>query len=113
MKKWTVVIILVVVGILAAIVAVEYLTVPIHKLPSFLGGKHHTKGHYKRRGELLVVIAVVVFGAAGYLAYRIRAVGSSTRPAAPVGPQPQATSAGTILSAPAPAPETPEAPTDG
>src|SRR5664280_1390688 len=71
MKKWIGVIALTVVGILAAIVAIEYLTVPIHSVPTFLGGKH-VRGHYQRRGSALLVLAVVAFGGAAYWTVRIR-----------------------------------------
>jgi len=69
--KWIGIAVLAVIGILALIVGIEWLTVPIHKLPSFLGQKKG-RGHYKRRGEALVVFGVVVIGVAAYLGYRLR-----------------------------------------
>jgi len=64
LMKWIGVIVLAIIGILAAIVAVEYLTLPIHSLPSMLGGKtnlvhgHHVRGHYHKRGYVSLVIAI-------------------------------------------------------
>jgi hypothetical protein len=108
--KWIGVIVLAIIGILAAIVAVEYLTQPIHSLPSMLGGKsqlvhgHHVRGHYHKRGYLAIVIAVIAFAGAIFWAIRIRASGASggsapvkTSTAAP------AASADTLLSNPTPA----------
>ena len=69
--KWFWVIVLVVVGILAALVAVEYLTVSIHAVPSFLG-RRHGRGHFRKRGAAAAFIAVVAFVGAGYLIYRTR-----------------------------------------
>ena len=34
--KWVLVIVLAIIGVLAAIVAIEYFVVPIHSLPSFI-----------------------------------------------------------------------------
>ncbi len=69
--KWIGIAVLAIVGILALIVGIEWLTVPIHKLPSFLGQKHG-RGHYKRRGEAAVVFGVVALAVTAYLAYRMR-----------------------------------------
>ena len=69
--KWIWVIILAIIGILAAIVAVEYLTVSIGHLPSFIpGGKPGHHGHYHKRGAIAAVIAFVALVVAGYLTYR-------------------------------------------
>jgi heme A synthase len=74
--KWIWVILLVIVGALATYVAVEYLTVSIHSLPSFLPGHelmvhgHKARGHEHKRGAIAAFIALVAFVAAGYLAYR-------------------------------------------
>jgi hypothetical protein len=73
MKKWIWVIILAIVGILAAIVAIEYLTVSIGHLPSFIPGrKAKAHGHYHKRGAIAALIAVIAFGYAIFLAIRIR-----------------------------------------
>jgi hypothetical protein len=107
--KWIGVIVLAIIGILAVIVAVEYLTLPIHSLPSMLGGKtalvngHKPRGHYHKRGYIAVVIAILAFGGAIYWAIRIRA-GGSTGGAAPVkaGTAAPAASADALLSNPTP-----------
>ena len=70
--KWLGIILLTILGVVAAIVAVEYLTVPIHSLPSFIPGKHRANGHYHKRGAVAAVIAIAAFVAAGYWAYRLR-----------------------------------------
>ena len=69
--KWLPVILLAIVGVLAGIVAFEYLTVAIHALPSWIPGGHPGKGHYHTRGAAAGLIAVVALGFAGFLAYRI------------------------------------------
>ena len=107
MKKWIGVIALTVVGILAAIVAIEYLTLPIHSVPTFLGGKH-IRGHYQRRGSALLVLALVAFGGAAYWAVRIRrAERAGDAPTPTAGAVTQTGSADALL---AKADETPEAP---
>ena len=101
--KWIWVILLAIIGILAAIVAIEYFVVPIHSLPSYIPGYHHHKrGHYHKRGAISALIAIVALGAAGYLAYRF------ARPSAPpAGPgqdsAPEGGSADQLLSDPPPA----------
>jgi hypothetical protein len=110
--KWIGVIVLAIIGILAAIAAVEYLTLPIHSLPSMLGGKtavvhgHHVRGHYHKRGYAAVVVAILALGGAIYWAIRIRAQGASgtTAPVAANTAAPSA-SADSLLAEPAPAPE--------
>jgi hypothetical protein len=87
--KW-VAIILVVVGVLAGIVAIEYFTVSIHSLPAFLGGKphHHVRGHYHKRGAIAAVIAIAALASGIYLLLKVRkeaaaasaTSGSSTTP---------------------------------
>lgn len=78
--KWIPVIILLVLAGLAAFVAVEYFTVAIHALPSYipghkgtLPGHHHgARGHYRKRGAVAAVIAVIFLAIAGWLAVRNR-----------------------------------------
>ena len=100
--KWIWVILLAIIGILAAIVAIEYFVVPIHSLPSYIPGyRHHRRGHYHKRGAVATVIAVVTLGAGGYLAFRF----SRTRPSGPavdtdVGPVPEDGSPDQLLSDP-------------
>jgi uncharacterized membrane protein YidH (DUF202 family) len=102
--KWIWVIVLVIIGVLAAIVAVEYLTVAIHALPSWIPGRHPGRGHYHKRGAGAAVIAFVALVVAGYLTYRFL----QTQPAATAGP-PSSTATGQgsadqLLSSPAPEP---------
>jgi hypothetical protein len=70
--KWVGVIILVVVGVLAAFVAIEYFTVQIHSLPSYIPGHVALKyGHYRKRGAVAALIAIVAFGGAAFWAWRM------------------------------------------
>jgi hypothetical protein len=115
--KWIGLIVLAIIGVLAAIAAVEYLTLPIHSLPSILGGKH-VRGHYHKRGYAAVAVAVVAFGGAIYLALRIRADGAAAgapASAPPANPEAPAASTDSLLSDTTSAPATPaptEPPTD-
>jgi hypothetical protein len=91
--KWLGVIVLVIVGALATFVAVEYFTVAIHALPSYIPGHHATgphglpaRGHYRKRGAVAAVIALIAFVVAGFLAYRI--LRSDNPPAAVEAPTP-------------------------
>ncbi|HVA06831.1 MAG TPA: hypothetical protein VNG12_08835 [Acidimicrobiales bacterium] len=68
--KWVWVIVLVIIGALAAFVAVEYFTTAIHALPSYIPGRHRGRGHYHKRGAIAALIALVAFVGAGFLAYR-------------------------------------------
>lgn len=93
MNKWIWVIVLVIVGGLATYVAVEYFTVSIHALPSYLGGKATVpghappRGHYRKRGAGAALVALVAFVAAGFLAYRIvRANKAAEQSGAPSNP---------------------------
>jgi len=52
-----------IIGVVALIVGIIYLTVPIHQLPGFIPGGHPGGGTYHKRGALMVVIGLV-FGAA-------------------------------------------------
>ena len=83
--KWLPVILLAIVGVLAGIVAVEYLTVAIHALPSWIPGRHHGRGHYHTRGAAAALVALVAFGIAGYLAFRIVKADKSTGATQPAG----------------------------
>ena len=93
---------MIIVGVIAAVYAFEYLTVSIHALPSWVPGKHHGRGHYHKRGAVLAVVAVACFGGAGYLIYRARSAGAATgaAPAAPAAPAAEATGqdAGSLLA---------------
>lgn len=98
--KWIWVVVLAIIGILAAIVAVEYLTVAIGHLPSFIPGHKRGRGHYHKRGAIAAVIAVVAFAVAGYLAYRnLRSPAPASAPSAP-SPTVGDASADQLLSSP-------------
>jgi len=85
--KWVPVVILVIIGALAAFVAVEYLTVSIHHLPSYIPGHKKGKGHYHARGAVAALISFVLFVIAGYLIYRnVRATRTIVADGAPVVP---------------------------
>jgi amino acid permease len=59
------------VGVLAVVVGVIYLTVDAKSLPSVLGQIHGDTAHRTLRGIVaLVVGAVLLFGSAGLAAYR-------------------------------------------
>lgn len=59
------------VGVLAVVVGVIYLTVDAKSLPSVLGAIHGDTAHRSLRGIVaLVVGAVLLFGSAGLAAYR-------------------------------------------
>jgi uncharacterized membrane protein len=65
--------ILVIVGILALVVAVIYLTVSIHSLPGFIPGKHiGVNGHYHKRGAIAAVIGVVLIAIGAVVGFRGR-----------------------------------------
>jgi hypothetical protein len=63
--------VLVVLGILALIAGILYLTVDAKSLPSILGKLHGYAGHRSKRGIAAVVVAVVLLaGGLGTLAWR-------------------------------------------
>ncbi len=69
--KWLWIILLAVVGVIAAVFAFEYLTVAIGHLPSWVPGHvAHHKGHMHKRGAIAALIAVVAFAGAGFLLYK-------------------------------------------
>lgn len=78
--KWVLVIGLAVIGVLAAIVAIEYFVVPIHSLPSFIPGHKPTAGHYRKRGAAAALVAVVALVGAGLLAVRFRREDAAAAP---------------------------------
>lgn len=73
--KWVSVAVLAVIGVLALIVGIIYLTVPIHSLPSFIPGQiAHHRGVYHKRGAVASLIGVVLLVSAGGLAVYFRRV---------------------------------------
>jgi hypothetical protein len=76
--------VLIIVGILALVVAIIYLAVGIHSLPSFIPGKHNVNGHYHKRGVIAAVIGVVLLAIGGFIGFRGRRA-SATAPPAQVG----------------------------
>jgi hypothetical protein len=94
--RWVVCGILAVLGVLALVVAVIYLTVPIHSIPSFIPGKHPVNGHYHKRGAVAAVIGIVLLAIAAVIGLRDRRgvaapVGSVPDSAAVPGPDAAAT----------------------
>ena len=63
----------IVIGVLAVIAGVIYLTVEAKSLPSFLGQLHNDSAHRSLRGIVaLVVGAVLLAGGSAMIAYRPR-----------------------------------------
>ena len=62
--KWVVCGVCAVLGVIALIYAVIYLSVPIHSLPGFVPGKTNVNGHYHKRAALTGVIGVVLIAVA-------------------------------------------------
>jgi hypothetical protein len=75
--KMLAVVLLAILGVLAAITAGIYLAVPIHSLPSFIPGKHPGGGHYHKRGAAAAAVALVLLVASGLLAVYFRRMGTS------------------------------------
>ena len=69
--KWIPVVVLAIIGLLAAFVAIEYFVVSIHSLPSFIPGKKAGYGHYHKRGAGAALVALIAFAGAVILAVRI------------------------------------------
>lgn len=71
--KWFWIAVLIVVGVLAGILAFEYLTNSIGQLPSWVPGHvsvRKTRGHMHKRGYLAAIVAVGAFAGAGWLIYK-------------------------------------------
>jgi len=69
--KWLWIIVLIVVGIIAGLLAFEYLTVGIGHLPAWVpGNAPHKRGHMYKRGYLAAIVAVAAFAGAGWLIYK-------------------------------------------
>ncbi len=91
--KWVVCAICAVLGIVALIYAVIYLTVGIHSLPGFVPGKEaYVNGHYHKRAALAGVIGIVLLVIAVVVAMRTgrsTAPGVGSTPESSAGPTPQ------------------------
>jgi uncharacterized membrane protein len=71
--KWAASAILAIVGVLAIAVAVIYVAVSIHSLPSFIPGKHvGVNGHYHKRAAIAGVIGIVLLALSGVIVFRSR-----------------------------------------
>jgi hypothetical protein len=87
--KWFWIILLLVVGIIAAVFAFEYLTVGIGHLPSWVPGHAaHKRGHERKRGAVAAVVALAAFIGAGFLIYKNQVASKANAPAG--GPPPAA-----------------------
>lgn len=74
--KWVICAICTVLGVIALIYAVIYLTVPIHSLPGFVPSKHASGGHYHKRAAITGVIGIVLLAVAVFVGLKAR--GSTT-----------------------------------
>ena len=85
--RWIICTVCAILGVLALIVAVIYLSVPIHSLPGFVPGKHDVNGHYHKRAALTGVIGVVLLAIAIFVGLGARnsaaGSGSSSEPVSP------------------------------
>ena len=92
--KWFWIVLLIVIGIVAAVFAFEYLSYSIYHLPTWVPGNAHghlnahgkpVRGNEKKRGYIAAFVAVVAFVGAGYLIYKnSQAAKSGDVAAAPV-----------------------------
>jgi uncharacterized membrane protein len=84
--RWVVCAVLAVLGVIALIYAVIYVSVPIHSLPGFVPGKRAVDGHYHKRALLVAVIGIVLLAISVFVglgARRSAAQVGSTPPADP------------------------------
>jgi len=90
--KWVWIVLLLVVGIVAAVFAGEYLSTNIAHLPSWVPGHHAGyKGHMHKRGAVLALVALLAFAGAGWLIYKVvkePKPGAGSGTAAGAGPGP-------------------------
>jgi len=85
--KWVISLIFAIVGVVALAVAVIYLTVPIHSLPSFMPGRHSGAGTYHKRGAIAAVIAVVLLIIAIVVGLGARTTAVRSSSSAPLQPE--------------------------
>jgi type VI protein secretion system component VasK len=79
--RWVICAVFAVLGVIALIYAVIYVSVPIHSLPGFVPGQKPGGGHYHKRALLWAVIGVVLLAIAAFVAW-----GARRTTAAPAGP---------------------------
>jgi hypothetical protein len=84
--KWFWIVVLIIVGIVAAFFAVEYLSNSIYHLASWIPGNAHNKlnakgkpvrGHEYKRGYAAAIVAIVAFAWAGWLIYKMQKAANS------------------------------------
>jgi hypothetical protein len=84
--KWIWIAVLIVVGVIAGILAFEYLTNSIGQLPSWVPGHvsvRKTRGHMHKRGYAAAIVAVGAFAGAGWLIYKNQLAAKATRGSIP------------------------------
>ena len=84
--RWVICGVLAILGVLALIYAVIYVTVPINSLPGFVPGKRPVGGHYHKRALLVAVIGIVLLAISAFVGMKARRsttaqVGSAPEPA--------------------------------
>jgi uncharacterized membrane protein len=79
--RWVISIVCAVLGVIALIYAVIYVSVPIHSLPGFVPGKNPVSGHYHKRALLVAIIGIVLLAIAALVG-----LGPRRSAAAPTGP---------------------------
>jgi uncharacterized membrane protein len=70
--RWAICWVLAILGVLALIAALIYVSVPIHSLPGFLPGNRPVGGHYHKRALLVGVIGVVLLVIAAFVGMSAR-----------------------------------------
>jgi hypothetical protein len=110
--KWFWIAVLIIIGIVAAVFAVEYLSNSIYHLATWVPGNQHgqlnaagkpVRGHEYKRGYAAVVIAIVAFGGAGWLIYKnqLAAKSGGSGPSASDTPVSGTSTSGSAFSGPA------------
>ncbi len=89
--RWAICAVFAVLGVLALIYAVIYVSVPIHSLPGFVPGQRPVNGHYHKRALLVAIIGIVLLAISAVIGMGARRasatqVGSSPEP--PLGSAP-------------------------
>ena len=90
--RWVICVVCAVLGVIALIYAVIYVSVPIHSLPGFVPGKElGNGGHYHKRALLVGIIGIVLLAIAVFFGMparrsKVAPVGSTPGPAANPAP---------------------------